>query len=95
MFLNMFLMAQLSENGWTLFGWWTLAVVSIYLVYSLPASWVHDEKRVRRPQDGGASSNSSKYLEAGGGGEGTREAMKEVEMAEGQGRPIAVAASPA
>eukprot|EP00798_Chlamydomonas_sp_ICE-L_P022436 gene22436-29548_t len=45
LFLNTFLLSQLSESGYITFGYWTVFVVGVYLLYSMPASWVHHRLR--------------------------------------------------
>eukprot|EP00798_Chlamydomonas_sp_ICE-L_P013357 gene13357-19200_t len=63
LFLNTFLLSQLSESGWILFGYWTCVVVGVYLLYSMPASWVHDRARGKQH----AQTNLQKMMESGSG----------------------------
>ncbi len=53
-FVNTFLLGQLDEKSYKRFGWWTLAVVGIYLVYGVFAAQAKDDE--------------AKWVEAGGWG---------------------------
>ena len=45
-FVNTFLLGQLDEQSYKRFGWWTLAVVIVYLVYGIFAAQAQDNRRM-------------------------------------------------
>eukprot|EP00198_Chlamydomonas_reinhardtii_P001119 XP_001690454.1 cationic amino acid transporter [Chlamydomonas reinhardtii] len=45
-FVNTFLLGQLDEQSYKRFGWWTLAVVIVYLVYGIFAAQAQDNRRI-------------------------------------------------
>ncbi|GLC61629.1 hypothetical protein PLESTB_001784700 [Pleodorina starrii] len=54
-FINTFLLGQLSMESYQRFGWWTLGVTLLYCVYGIFAAQVKDDKTQRR--DGDPSKN--------------------------------------
>ncbi len=44
-FVNTFRLGQLDELSYRRFGWWTLAVVLVYLLYGIFAAQAQDNRR--------------------------------------------------
>ncbi|KAG2495203.1 hypothetical protein HYH03_006809 [Edaphochlamys debaryana] len=54
-FVNTFLLGQLDEQSYERFGWWTLAVVLIYLLYGVFAAEAKDRRSIYSGSQAGYS----------------------------------------